>query len=307
MENDLISIVIPVYNAEQYLDQCIQSVINQTYKNIEIIMVNDGSNDNSKEIALQYKNLDHRIRYYDKEHSGCGATRNYGIDKAKGKYIYFLDSDDYIEPDLLEKLHKAIKPEDSFVGTITLYIESKSGTKIASRTEEEQKLFKTPSVCTRLYNKEILDKSQIRFSKAKIGEDLEFNFKLLVFNNHCSYIDEILYHYRINPKSTMHGQKIDKLSIFEAIDGIEEYVKQENKQEEFRDLLEFVNIVHVLYAVKNILLQDEYDVNDVNRGFEYLINKYPNWQDNVYVSTHFMKELVALRNIIIEKKYNKVI
>ena len=105
----------------------------------------------------------------------------------------------------------------------------------------------------------------------------------------------------------MHGQQIDKLSILEAIDGIEEYVRQQKKQEEFHDLLEFVNIVHVLYAVKNILLQDEYDVNDVNRGFEYLINKSTNWQDNVYVSTHFMKELVVLRNIIIEKKYNKVI
>ncbi|MCI8778348.1 MAG: glycosyltransferase family 2 protein [Bacilli bacterium] len=102
-KNELISIIIPVYNTEDYLDKCLSSIINQTYKNIEIIIIDDGSTDNSKKIIKQYMNKDCRISYYYQNNSGVAIARNSGIDKAQGDYIAFIDSDDYIDLTFIEK------------------------------------------------------------------------------------------------------------------------------------------------------------------------------------------------------------
>lgn len=104
MESIKISVIVPVYNVETYLNQCIESIINQTLKDIEIIFVNDGSTDKSREILDNYRN-DSRITIIDKENEGSGAARNAGLNIARGNYIYFIDSDDYIERDMLEKLY----------------------------------------------------------------------------------------------------------------------------------------------------------------------------------------------------------
>lgn len=102
--NDLISVVIPVYNVEKYLDKCIETVSKQTYTNLEIILVDDGSNDLSPEICEAWKNKDKRIIVIHKENGGLSSARNVGIDLAKGKYITFVDSDDYIDLKMIETL-----------------------------------------------------------------------------------------------------------------------------------------------------------------------------------------------------------
>lgn len=115
MKYDLISVIIPVYNNENYFERCIKSVIEQTYFNTEIIIINDCSIDNVENIILKYKELDKRIKYYkNTKNEGVGYTRNCGISKFTGKYIYFLDSDDYIENNCLEILYKNIKENDNF-------------------------------------------------------------------------------------------------------------------------------------------------------------------------------------------------
>ena len=108
MNNSLITIIIPVYNIEKYLRKCIESVIEQTYKNIEIILVDDGSMDNSGEICDQYKEKDSRILVIHKRNGGLSDARNSAIDIAKGKYLFFLDGDDYIEKDSIEYLYNII-------------------------------------------------------------------------------------------------------------------------------------------------------------------------------------------------------
>lgn len=100
-----ISVIIPVYNVEKYLRECLDSVVNQTFKDIEIICVDDGSTDKSLEILQEYKRKDDRFVILQQRHSGAGAARNYGLKLAEGKYIQFLDSDDYFEPTLLEELY----------------------------------------------------------------------------------------------------------------------------------------------------------------------------------------------------------
>ncbi|MBQ5852329.1 MAG: glycosyltransferase family 2 protein, partial [Lachnospiraceae bacterium] len=100
----MISIVVPVYNVEKYLERCVDSLINQTYENIEILLIDDGSKDNSGQMCDEYANKDSRITVYHKENGGLSDARNYGMDRAKGEYIIFIDSDDYVEPNMMEFL-----------------------------------------------------------------------------------------------------------------------------------------------------------------------------------------------------------
>ena len=104
----LISIIVPVYNVEKYLKKCLDSILSQTYKNFEVIIVNDGSPDNSQKIIDEYKKKDKRIIVLEKENGGLSSARNYGIEHANGKYISFVDADDYIEKDYVEKLYDCI-------------------------------------------------------------------------------------------------------------------------------------------------------------------------------------------------------
>ena len=99
MEKELISIIVPIYNVEKYLRQCLESISEQTYKNFECLLINDGSPDNSAEICREYVEKDARFRYFEKENGGLASARNLGIKYSKGKYISFIDSDDWVEPD----------------------------------------------------------------------------------------------------------------------------------------------------------------------------------------------------------------
>lgn len=109
MEKEKISVLVPVYNAEKYLKKCIESILNQTYKNIELIIVNDGSNDNSYNIIEEYKNKDNRIKAVHTENKGVSHARNTCLDNASGAFFAFVDSDDYIEEDYLEILYNNLK------------------------------------------------------------------------------------------------------------------------------------------------------------------------------------------------------
>ena len=105
MKKELVSIIIPVYNTEKYLEECLDSVCSQTYKNLEIILINDGSTDNSEEICQKFKDMDQRIQIYTCFNSGPAFARNLGLSKAHGEYIMFVDSDDWILPELVDTLY----------------------------------------------------------------------------------------------------------------------------------------------------------------------------------------------------------
>lgn len=119
--NDLISVIVPVYNVEDYLDRCIDSIIKQTYKNIEIIIVDDGSTDKSKNICEKYKKKDKRIKLYKTTNKGSSYARNYAIKKSKGKYLAFVDSDDYIENNMIEILYNNLIKEKADISCCTFY------------------------------------------------------------------------------------------------------------------------------------------------------------------------------------------
>lgn len=296
--NELISIIIPVYNNEKWFERCIESVINQTYNNLEIIIINDCSTDNVEDIILKYKKLDNRIIYIkNEENKGVGYSRNRGIEASNGNYIYFLDSDDYIEKDTIETLYNNIKQNDTYCCMTAGFKEIDGVRKEAHRKIEDLELLKSPSVSVRLFNKKMIEESRIRFSNIKVGEDLEFVFKLLIFNNNVSYVDKALFTYVIHNDSSIRSYTDEQLDTIKAIDSIVKYAKDNNKYEEFKEKIEYVAVDHILVGtISRILNMSNYKESSIKKCINYIDNNYPDWKNN-----RFVKENILDNNKIKEK------
>lgn len=137
---DLISIVVPVYNVEKYLKKSIESILNQTYQNIEILLVDDGSTDSSGKICESFSKVDPRIRVFHKENGGLSDARNFGIEQMKGQYVAFIDSDDYISKDYVWKLYSSIKNNDSEVSICSFLLVDEKGEKIKDELLDSGKI-----------------------------------------------------------------------------------------------------------------------------------------------------------------------
>lgn len=209
-----ISIIIPVYNTEKFLKACINSLIKQSFKNCEFIFVDDGSTDDSCNLIRSYKKKDNRIKLIMQKNKGVSSARNIGILNSNGKYIGFVDSDDYIDSDMYEILYKEMQTEDSDV-IISNFEEELNGTKNIKTYNliKNKKMDKTyiqnnivsffikddslNTVCNKLYKKSIIDENNIRFPKGlPLGEDGIFNMIYFSKCNSCKYIDYTGYHYR---------------------------------------------------------------------------------------------------------------
>ena len=216
MANPVVSIIMPVYGVEKYLSASINSVLNQTYKNFELILVDDKSPDKSPKICDTFAQEDDRIKVVHKpKNEGLGFARNTGLDIASGDYIYFIDSDDYIEPQLLEKAIKAFDENTEFViFGINRVHEKKDGSidkiehlipimaesKTAKETAHIFSMLNTkkvfPFAWNKLYKKEFLDKCGTRFEKTKLIEDFLFNIELFSKATFIKVIPDELYNYR---------------------------------------------------------------------------------------------------------------
>ena len=213
MNQELISIIVPIFNAEKYLHQCLDSILSQSYVNFECLLINDGSTDASASICREYVAKDARFRYFEKENGGVSSARNLGIERSGGAYITFIDSDDWVEFDYLEVLYAAIIQEtaDISVSTYRTYEMSKNIWLFhAFKRVEHQKVFSRQELLNQLMFLDSLD-SSYRFASCKLvrksvltgiwfnesthlGEDMEFWFKLYliaeksVFSNRDTYV-----------------------------------------------------------------------------------------------------------------------
>ncbi len=214
--NELISVIVPVYNVEKYLRDCLDSIVNQSYKNIEIILVDDGSKDKSGEICDEYAKNDDRIRVFHKENGGAASARNLGIDNAKGDYLGFVDSDDYIAPDMYEKLLETLKKHDlPYIdsGMVTVSDDNRQSnqdTDMVSIISGEEAighlLDRTGycSLCTRLFKAEVF-KDNFRIPEGKRVEDFIFCIRLFdKFGTEALY-DHVFYHVVPHSDSVTHS------------------------------------------------------------------------------------------------------
>ena len=213
-----ISVIIPVYNTEKYLTQCLDSVINQTYKNLEIICVDDCSTDNSREVLQNYAQKDDRIKIvYNKNNSKLGVSRNNGFNIATGDYIHFLDSDDWMELNAYEKMVATTtnKPDIIYFyyqevseidNNITKYLSENPSNinKLIKINDDYRKNIEfTEQVWNKLYSKEFLNKYNLLHNEYPCFEDMEFSLKIRIFANTIYYLNDILINYRTHRKNSL--------------------------------------------------------------------------------------------------------
>lgn len=208
---DLISVIIPIYNSEIFLSKCLNSVVNQTYSNIEIILVNDGSKDKSEKICNNYVNKYSNIKLINQENSGVSSARNAGIKSSKGKYIVFIDSDDYIDNDMVQCLYDSMKNTGSDMAICNVH-NNNSLKNIPSIINKEQALnfiLDKDKFCgypvNKIYKSELV-KDILFDNNVKICEDLLFNCQYISQIDKISIIDKKLYHYNKNPESAINNK-----------------------------------------------------------------------------------------------------
>lgn len=222
-----VSVIVPIYNAEKYLEQCLDSIVNQTLEDIEIILINDGSTDGSAEICKKYLS-DSRVTYYYKENEGLAAARDDGMLRANGEYIGFVDSDDWIKPDMYEKMYSAAKTNDSDI-VFCNCIENEDGHVFTpempdgayGRKDIEEKILSRAlayigkngtkrairwSNCLRIYKTDTLKKNEIRFDRRlRRSQDLQLTYEATLVAQNYYYISEPLYHNRVVSDSLSRG------------------------------------------------------------------------------------------------------
>ncbi|HAB67391.1 MAG TPA: hypothetical protein DCE23_08495 [Firmicutes bacterium] len=215
------SIIVPVYNVEKYIGDCLDSILNQTYDNFEVIVVNDGSPDNSQDIIDKYVKKDKRIRSFIKKNGGLSDARNYGVSKAKGDYLVFVDSDDSINCELLEKINEVICEEVDIVRYQIVKIENTQKTIDASDMFENVSGEEAFSILLKnswfvtawsaAYRKEFWIKNKFNYAKGKIHEDFGLTPYVYMRANLVTSIDYAGYNYFVRENSIMTNNNKDKV------------------------------------------------------------------------------------------------
>lgn len=235
--NPLISIIVPVYNVEKYLPKCLDSIMNQTYKNLEIILVDDGSTDNSGIICDKYSEGDRRIKVIHKENGGLSDARNKGLDIAKGEYVGFVDSDDYIAEDMYEYLYAFILENNLDVAMCAscdvyedkiIYPKNFESIILDKKEKIIENIFINPfggaavSVCSKLFKYDVI--KNIRFDFGKTYEDVYFLLKWIANTNNFGRGDKVKYYYVQRGESITH-QKFYNDKILDVVDGYKKNYK----------------------------------------------------------------------------------
>ena len=247
----LVSIIVPIYNVEKYLRKCIDSILNQTLENIEVILVNDGSTDNSGKIIDEYKVRDSRVIAIHKENGGQSSARNIGLDIAIGKYIGFVDGDDWIDENMILELYtnceinssdvavcgrKVFDEEYNLVGSVEVENEifDLNKVKISDYIIRRLMYIHTMSSCNKLYKKDIIDRERVRFKDVSYvgSEDALFNYSILCIANKIISINKKFYNGVARKGSTCRAYRVGYMErTVNLIQCVEEYTKKLNKEE----------------------------------------------------------------------------
>lgn len=228
--SELISVIIPVYNVEKYIDRCIKSVVSQTYKNLQIILVDDGSTDNSGIICDEWKEKDNRIEVIHKTNGGLSDARNQGLKYAKGEYITLIDSDDYVDIDYVTYLFGLVKRDNCDISISSYYVNRINGNEDFGKGHDDAVLSPseaisrmlcddgfTVSACAKLYKKSLFD--MIIYPVGKLCEDNGTTYKLFMNSEKISYGYESHYYYCVRPDSIMTSSfSWKKLDLVELTD-----------------------------------------------------------------------------------------
>lgn len=285
-----VSVIVPAYNEENHIKACLDSIISNDLKEIEIIVINDGSTDSTSKILEEYKNKYDIIKVIEKENEGQGSARNIGIDLAKGEFLTFVDADDEIHNNMLSKMHEKLQKEQADI-CVCDYFEITNANKVVKKaipqkTEDIKRdyIVSIAGPCNKLIRTEILKKNNLYFPKTGIYEDIAIVPLIATYANSITYLEEPLYYYYIRQGSTMRQTQFNEklLSIYNVLEILENGFKQTKEIEQYKEELEFIYIKHLLYAGNGRLLEYKEGKQEVKKIANIMKLKYPNWRKNKY-------------------------
>ncbi|EFU74046.1 glycosyltransferase family 2 protein [Enterococcus italicus] len=281
-----ISVIVPVYNAENFINRCIDSILKNTFNNFELLIIDDGSSDKSLEKIKLIR--DERIRYFSQQNHGVAYTRNRGIKEAKGKFVVFIDSDDYVKPDYLEKLLEGIGDSDIGISGIVFLDSEENIVNIRNSKNTEWNRFNLPLSGGKIYNRKFLISNHILFSDFIIGEDLIFSSTCYSKTNRVSNILYMGYNYVENFQSSTHKNYRD-LNVISIVSELKRLLEQNSslKKEFIIFFLRKTLIDLTFYTYDNnrekslIILNEGYSLI---KGKVVLFNKNETIKMNIFVN-----------------------
>lgn len=303
--SDLISIIIPVYNVEQYLERCVKSVINQTYKDLQIILVDDGAKDSSGQMCDELAKLDNRIEVIHKENGGLSDARNHGMRIAKGKYIGFVDSDDYIAEDMFETLYRVITENESDISIVSFYemyndkligVRDSGKLEIMNKQEAIKELLIDTKIQSyawnKLFKKELFD--GLEFPTGKNFEDIATTLLLFEKCDKVALLEEPKYYYLRRDNSIIGVRNTKTYTDYlEVIYDKYMYLKDKYPEIEMYNAYNFIiNMIWVYTIIVTFGLDDVYkEFEKRYELFKELVEKYneiPNMLDNYNKAVLYM-------------------
>lgn len=309
-----ISVIVPVYNVEQLVERCLDSLINQTLKNIEIIVINDGSTDGSldivKQYSIKYPNL---VKLIEQENAGLSETRNKGIDLSSGKYIYFIDSDDYIEPQTLDTLLKiaqennadyvidgfnTVEENGDFIAKF--HVEFAIYNQVFNPMDHKEAFLIHNAVWNRLYSTTMLKDNALRFMPDIWYEDLLFTRQVLLHSKRAVITNNYFLNYVQREGSLMASWGSDRnLDIIRVFEAMISYYKKAEMYQNYEKEIEFLALQHLyISAVVRVSRASKYDL--AKEISEWFINHFPSYKTNELIKTLPIKHKIILK--IIDKR-----
>lgn len=310
-----VSVIVPFYNVEKYIDKCLNSLVNQTLEDIEIIIVNDGSKDNSETIAREYASkYKNKIIYLEKENGGLSDARNYAIPYATGEYIAFLDSDDYVEVNMYEQMYEKAKKENADIVECDFlweYPKEKIESKGRIYKDKHDILLNARVVAwNKLIKKELIEKTKIKFPYGLRYEDVEFFYKLIPYINKLDIVNKPFVHYVQRDNSISNSQNSRTKEIIDILDNVINYYKKNAIYEEYRNELEYNYARYLLCSslLRMIMIENKKERKEIiNDSWNKLNDTFPNWKKNKYIKNKTLKNkyMLSVNNITI-KIYEKI-
>lgn len=303
-----VSVIVPFYNVEKYIEKCLNSLVNQTLDEIEIILVNDGSKDNSYKIAKKFQEqYPNKVKYYEKSNGGLGDARNFGINYATGEYIAFLDSDDYIELTMYEEMYNQAKKENADMVECDFWWEYPKYQKMdvgQEYTNKNEMLIKSRVVAwNKLIKTEIYQNHpEARFSVGLRYEDVEGFYKILPYIDKVAYVRKPFIHYIQRQGSISNTQNKRNEEIFTVLQNVINYYKDNKIYNQFEEELEYIYTRYLLCSsfLRIVKIKDKKIKKELlNKTWENLNIKFPNWKKN-----KILNKAKGLKNLYI-KSVNK--
>lgn len=292
-----ISVIVPVYGVEKYIEKCISSIVNQTFKDIEIIIVDDGTKDNSIKIVESSFN-DKRIKIYHKENGGLASARNLGIKKATGEYLFFVDSDDFIDINALSDMYHEITNKDVDMVICDYYKYYENGDKIYENMipfyeEDNNKCSVTAMPCAvcKLVKTKTIKENKISFLEKHYFEDNAIMPFVCAICPTFSYIKKPYYYYLQREGSILNKVKYDPKweDIFDALDSLYKRFKDSKLLDKYHDELEYIYIEYLLHAPGLRFIAYKEGKKNILKINAIMKKLFPNWQKNKYYQKHNIK------------------